>query len=313
MSSSKKDRTTAPRTGERPSRAKHVGDRNVKPPAGYRPAGKRKPGEYAMEGQLASVDRSEVQSDVTEGGQEQPSQAPAASSSTQGDAAGALVPADPDEAPPPADPWWTPERERAFTLTLNGVPQHQVAVELDRDRHTVARWQEDERFVQRLFDENAARFKASRQRRSIQTVRLTDKADRLANKMMDKAIELADKGKDDLGTRLAARDWLQEFRENSRREDEIFGLDKQRVDVNVHGAVQHKHSGKVDVSFKTFLTTSLQAAGVDLQAEEIDAGRADEALAAVAERALAEGSFLDDLVEREREQALAPMLRGGDR
>jgi len=34
-----------------------------------------------------------------------------------------------------------------------------------------------DRFTQRLFDENASRFKASRQRRAMQTLRLTDKAE----------------------------------------------------------------------------------------------------------------------------------------
>jgi len=309
VSASKKDRTTAPRTGSRPSRARHVDDRNVKPPAGYRPAGKRKPGEAAMEAQLAAADPVVVPSDVTEGGQAPPSSAPAAPPSDQEGAAGALVPVDADDQPPAADPWWTPERERAFGMALAGMPQHQIAGELGRDRHTVARWMEDDRFVQRLFDENAARFRASRQRRSVQTVRLTDKADRLANKMLDKAIELADKGKDDLATRLAARDWLQEFRENSRREDEIFGLNKERVDVNVHGQVQHNHKGKVGVTFKAFLATSLKNMGVDPD-EEIDAARADDALASIAERALTEGSFLDDLVKREKEQQLAPALAG---
>jgi len=336
MSSSKKDRTTAPRMGSRPSKAKHVDDRNVAPPAGYRAAGKPKPGEHAMRDQLArrlprvnanlcqnldcghaheahdlddSCSECEcrvwtpvVPSDVTEGGSELPS-SPAASPG----AAGILVLADLD-APPPADPWWTPERERAFSLTLQGAPQHVVAGELGRDRHTVARWVEDDRFVQRLFDENASRFKASRQRRAVQTVRLTDKAESLAVKMLDKAIKLAEKGEDQLGVRLAARDWLQEFRENSRREDEIYGIAGSKVDVNVHGNVQHQHRGKVDVSFKAFLTTSLENVGVDLGKEEVAADRADAALVAVTERALLEGTFLDELVEREKEQRLAPML-----
>lgn len=304
MSSSRRDRTTAPRAGTRASRARHVDDRNVKPPAGYRPRGKRKPGEAAMEAQLASAPPPEVPSDVTEGGQAPPSSAPAVSVSPPG-AAGALLQVDPDDQPPPADPWWTPERERAFVMTLQGMPQHQVAAELGRDRHTVARWADDERFTQRLFDENAARFRASRQRRSIQTVRLTDKADHLANKLLDKAIKLADDGKDDLSTRLAARDWLQEFRENSRREDEIYGLNRERVDVSVNGQVQHNHKGKVGVTFRAFLATSLSGMGVDADKEEVDVSRADEALVAIAERALTEGTFLDELVEEEKRQRLA--------
>jgi hypothetical protein len=287
LSASKRDRTTAPRTGTRASRAKHVDDRNVRPPAGYRPAGKPKPGEAAMEAQLAA----------------EPAPAPTSDPV-------ALQVADLDDQPPPKDPWWTDEREAAFTMVLQGVPQHQVAAELQRDRHTVARWMEDERFEKRLYDENVSRFKASRQRRSMQTLRLTDKAENLASKMLDKAIKLAADGKDDLGTRLAARDWLQEFRENSRREDEIYGLDRQRLDVNVHGEVQHRHKGKVDVSFKTFLTTSLQGMGIDPEKEVIDVGRADEALAAITERALMEGTFLDELVKSDKAQQLAPVLAG---
>lgn len=286
MSASKKDRTTAPRLGSRPSKAKHAADRNVAPPAGYRPAGKPKPGERAMEAQLAAVE--------------------AEPAPPLPDAAVVAV-VDPD-APPPVDPWWTDEREKAFQMVFQGVPQHQVAAQLERDRHTVSRWTEDERFQERLYEENVSRFKASRQRRSMQTVRLTDKAEHLAVKMLDKAIDLADKGRDDLGTRLAARDWLQEFRENSRREDELYGLDKQKIDVSVHGEVQHRHKGKVDVTFKAFLTTSLRGLGIDPDTEEVDAARADEALAAVTERALGEGSFLDDLVEREKRERLAPLV-----
>lgn len=343
MSSSKKDRTAAPRTGTRPSRAKHVGDRNVSPPAGVRAAPKPKPGARAMEAQLAAcpgfcdcghgyeahdledacsecgcrawspvdapASRAVGSSAGIEGGH--PSPAVVASA---GDGATTAVVVTDDPPAPPGDPWWTDERERAFAMALQGVPQHQIAAELGRDRHTVARWADDERFAARLYDENMARFRASRQRRSVQTVRLTDKAERLAGKMLDRAIKLADDGKDDLGTRLAARDWLQEFRENSRREDEIFGLDKQRVDVSVNGQVQHQvsHKGKVDVSFKAFLTTSLSAMGVDPATEEVDASRADEALAAVAERALMEGTFLDDLVEGERQaQLVAAANRSG--
>lgn len=310
MSASKKDRTTAPRLGSRPSRAKHVDDRNVRPPAGYRPAGKRKPGEAAMEAQLASAPPPEVPLDVTEGGQAPPSSAPAVSVIPPG-AAGALLQVDLDDQPPPPDPWWTPEREKAFQMALQGIPQHQVAGELGRDRHTVARWVEDERFETRLYDENVARFRASRQRRSFQTLRLTDKAEHLAGKMLDKAIDLAGRGEDQLGVRLAARDWLQEFRENSRREDEIFGLAKERLDVNVHGSVQHNHKGKVGVvTFKAFLATSLKGMGVDPEKEEIDASRADEALATITERALMEGSFLDDLVEREKKDRLGLVLAG---
>jgi len=294
VSASKKDRTTAPRPGTRASRARHVDDRNVAPPAGYRPAGKPKPGEHAMKAQLEAADAESAES------------SPPATSPVPA----AIAVPDPDDQPPPRDPWWTPERERAFAMALQGIPQHQIAAELGRDRHTVARWADDERFTARLFDENASRFKASRQRRAMQTVRLTDKAEHLAGKMLDRAIELAEKGKDDLGTRLAARDWLQEFRENSRREDEIYGVGGQRVDVNVHGQVQHQHRGKVDVSFKAFLSTSLRNMGVDPEAEEIDAARADDALIGITERALAEGTFLDDLVERERAQPLAPALAG---
>jgi hypothetical protein len=352
VSSSKKDRTTAPRVGSRPSRARHVDDRNVAPPAGYRPRGKRRPGEAAMEAQLAdssSPARDSAEGTATEASAatgvpgtrsheqllpavvdpdvqladpvlDPPSQAPPpvshAGPPSAGTGGGAeLVLADPDDTPPAADPWWTPERERAFGMAMQGIPQHQVAAELGRDRHTIARWMEDDRFTQRLFDENAQRFRASRQRRAMQTVRLTDKADHLANKMVDRAIKLANKGKDDLATRLAARDWFQEFRENSRREDEIYGVGvggRQQVDVSVHGAVQHNHThkGKVDVSFRAFLADGLRNLGVDPETEEVDAGRADEALAALAERVLSEGTFLDELVEQERKNPLAPALKG---
>ncbi len=296
MSASKKDRSTAPRIGTRASKAKHVDDRNVKPPAGYKAAGKPKPGEHAMEAQLSMAEPAVEQCSRC-GRPESPTCC----------AAGPSVAIDVDVSPP-IDPWWTDEREKAFGMVLQGVPQHQVSAELGRDRHTVARWVEDERFATRLYDENVSRFKASRQRRSMQTLRLTDKAEHLAVKMLDKAIDLAGRGEDQLGVRLAARDWLQEFRENSRREDEIFGLNKERVDVNVHGQVKHEHKGKVSVTFKAFLATSLQGMGVDVDKEEVDGARADEALASLAERALMEGSFLDDLVEREKAEQRAPVL-----
>lgn len=310
MSAGKKDRTTAPRLGSRPSRAKEDRGAGSAPPRGYRRAGKPKPGERTMQEQLADIPARDPVGGTTtpptaSGGISQPHEQLSVEA-----AEAVLVPADPDDAPPTRDPWWTDEREKAFAMVLAGAPQHQVAAELGRDRHTVARWLDDERFVDRLLEENEQRFRASRQRRSIQTVRLTDKVERLAVKMLDKATALAEKGKDDLGIRLGARDWLNEFRENSRREDELFGLAGQRVDVRVQGGVdhRHKHSGGVAVSFKAFLTTSLRAVGVDPDAEEVDAGRADEALAALAERALREGSFLDDLVEQENEQKLAPLL-----
>jgi hypothetical protein len=212
-----------------------------------------------------------------------------------------VLSSDPDDFTPPPDPWWTPERELAYQMALQGLPQHQISKELDRDRHTVARWLSDQRFEERLYDENVSRFKASRQRRTMQTVRLTDKAEQLANKMIELSIE---KPKD-VGARMAARDWLSEFRENSRREDEIYGLDQQRVDVNVHGTVSHKHRGSMDTTFKDFLTGALSRMGVDIENEEIDATRADDALAMIAERALMEGTFLEELVEREKEQVAA--------
>lgn len=309
MSAAKKDRTTAPRIGSRPSKARQTDDRNVSPPAGYKAAGKPKPGEAAMKAQLAvSPARDPVVGTTSDS-----PDLPAGESAAQPHGQLSTAVLDPEDQPPPRDPWWTDERERAFAMTLQGVPQHQVAGELGRDRHTIARWLGDERFEDRLYEENAARFKASRQRRSFQTLRLTDKAERLAGKMLDKAIDLAENGKDDLGTRLAARDWLQEFRENSRREDEIYGLNKDRLDVNVHGQVQHQHQhkGKVGVTFKAFLSTSLQGAGVDPEKEEVDASRADDALVAITERALMEGSFLEELVKREKEHPLAPALSEG--
>lgn len=214
---------------------------------------------------------------------------------------------DPDYPTPPRDPWWTDERETAYQLTLAGSPQHVVAAQLDRDRHTIARWVEDKRFAARLQEENESRFHSMRQRRAMQTVRLTDKTYGLAEKM----IKQADENPKDLNSRLAARDWLSEFREQSRREDEIYGLDKQRVDVNVHGSVRHKHEGTVDLSFKEFLTGSLKRMGVDVEAEEIDPGRADDALVALTEKALSEGSFLDDMIEREREEQLALAAKVG--
>src|SRR5665213_3416538 len=137
-------------------------------------------------------------------------------------------------------------------MTLQGLPKTQIARDLGRERHTIGVWQEDERFLTRLQEENIDRFRASRQRRTLQTLRLTDKTHNIADAMLDKA----EKNPNDLIARFAARDWLSEFREQSRREDEIYGLDKQRVDVNVTGGigVQHTHKGAVNLSFKEFLT-----------------------------------------------------------
>jgi hypothetical protein len=277
MSSSKADRAVAPRgQGTRPSRAKHTKDRNVTPPAA-KPTAARKPkkGMRVMDAQLAA----------------KAVEAP--------------------KPPPPVidvdvvekDPWWTDERDKAYVLTVQGVTKSQIARELGRERHTIGAWQEDERFSARLQEENVDRFRASRQRRTIQTLRLTDKAHDLAHKMLDNA----DANPKDLNSRLAARDWLNEFREQSRREDEIYGLDNQRVDVNVRGGLthQHNHRGSVNLSFKEFLTGAMKKLGVDVETEEIDATRADDALVAVAERALMEGTFLEDLVEREKEEQLA--------
>ena len=282
MTAAKADRSVAPRTSSRPSRAKQTRGRDVTPPVA-KPTPPRKPkkGQRVMDAQLAEV--------------------PEVATPDPVEVLPTTITSDPDDFPPPADPWWTSERETAYQMALQGLPQHQVAKELDRDRHTVARWLSDQRFEERLYEENTSRFKASRQRRTMQTVRLTDKAEQLANKMMELSIE---KPKD-VGARMAARDWLSEFRENSRREDEIYGLDKQRVDVNIHGTVQHRHKGAVDVSFKEFLTGALVRMGIDIENEEIDASRADDALAVVAERALMEGTFLEELVEQEKEQTAA--------
>jgi hypothetical protein len=284
MSESKTDRSTAPRDGTRRSRAKQAHDRNIKPPKAKRTAARKpKKGARVMEAQLAK-------------------QPPPTSLIEHDEPAETLaeVVVDPDEVPEVKDPWWTDEREKAFAFAMQGFPKSQIARELGRERHAIARWMEDERFETRMYEENLDRFKTSRQRRTMQTLRLTDKAQALADKMID----IADENPKDLNARLAARDWLNEFREQSRREDEIYGLDKQRVDVNVHGTIQHKHKGTVDVSFKNFLLGSMKRLGVDVDSEEIDAGRADEALVAITERALMEGTFLEDLVAQEKEQAL---------
>lgn len=292
MSESKNDRSTAARFSTRRSRAKQVHDRTTKAPASRRPAGKPKKGERVMEAQLAKQPppTSLVEHD------DPPAEAPPA------------LNADPEYPAPPKDPWWTPDRETCFKAVLSGAPQHQISRELDRDRHTIARWCEDKRFVARLQEENEGRFHSMRQRRVMQTVRLTDKAYGLAEKMIDNA----DANPKDLNSRLAARDWLSEFREQSRREDEMYGLDKQRVDVSINGTVQHKGKVGVDLSFKEFLTGSLKRMGVDVENEAIDAGRADDALVAITEKALMEGTFLDELVEREKAEALQPLLKSGN-
>ena len=295
MSEAKADRTMAPRDGSRKSRAKQVKDRNITPPVArvVQPS-KPKKGEKVMVTQLKN--RPAV-SDLGTKRME-----PARRSVQP--AAPAIIDVD---SPPERDPWWTPERDKAYEFTLSGATQSSIARELGRDRHTIKIWQEDERFGARLQDENVDRFRASRQRRTIQTLRLTDKAHGLAEKMLD----IADKNPKDLFSRYAARDWLSEFREQSRREDEIYGLDKQRVDVNVTGGIGVTHtskSGAANVSFKEFLTTSMKKLGVDVDNEEVDPGRADEALIAVTERALMEGSFLEDLVEREKLEKLNPLV-----
>lgn len=283
MSEGKHDRSTAPRGGTRASRAKQ--DRTIKPPAfKFTKKVKPKKGARVMEAQLAAKPEpvEMVPAPLPEG-----------------------------EQPPPSDPWWNAEREKVYAMVLQGIPQHQIAGELARDRHTIGRWIDDERFVERLMQENQSRFHSMRQRRAMQTVRITDKVERIADKLLTKTMEDAEKGLDDMKMRFAARDWLSEFREMSRREDEVYGLDKQRVDVHHHGQVQHTHRRVKDISFKDFLHGAMKKMGVDVNAEEIDATRADEALIAITEKALMEGSFLDDLVESEKQEQLQPLLAAG--
>ena len=280
------------RAGTRKSKAKETRDRNVKPPTVIRGrASKPKKGEHAMNAALAAA----------------PPDDPVAEKPAEAE----LVTRGAGDEASPEDPWWTKEREETYQLTLAGAHQGQIAERLMRDRHTIGRWQEDKRFLARLSDDNEQRFHASRQRRTMQTLRLTDKAFNLADKMIDQA----DADTKDLSKRLAARDWLSEFREQSRREDEIYGLNGQRVDVNVRGSVAHRHSGKVDVSFKDVLTESMRKLGVDVAKEEISADRADDALVALTEKALMEGTFLEDLVAEEREAQLdaSRLLTSGDR
>jgi hypothetical protein len=273
----------------RRSKAKQTHDRTTKAPTSRRPTPKPKKGHRVMEAQLA---KQPAPTTLIE--HDDPPEAPVS-----------LVKQDPDYPTPPKDPWWVAEREDCYQLTLAGTPQNAIAAKLGRDRHTIGRWVEDNRFIDRLQQENEGRFASMRQRRVMQTTRLTDKAYGLAEKML----KLTDENPKDLNSRLAARDWLSEFREQSRREDEIFGLDKQRVDVNIHGVVQHKHKGTVDLSFKEFLTGSLKRMGVDIENEAIDAGRADDALVAITEKALLEGSFLEEMVEREKEEQLALSMK----
>lgn len=278
MSESKNDRSMSPRGRmTRPSRAKETRDRNVAPPtAKPRKAVKPKKGERAMEAQLATQPVEVVREPV-------------------------VIDAESTEPP---DPWWTIEREKAYVWTLEGATQTWIARELGRTRQTVAAWQESEKFEQRLSEENTDKFRSSRQRRTMQTLRLTDKAHDIAFGLLDEV----KKNPKDMNARFAARDWLSEFRENSRREDEIYGLDKQRVDVNVHGGVTHHHKGSVNLSFREFLTGSLKKMGVDLDTEEIAGKRADEALVEITERALMEGTFLEDLVAREKEELAQSQL-----
>jgi hypothetical protein len=299
VSDAKADRSIAMRDGTRKSRAKQTQNRNVTPPVVIRGRkSKPKKGEHAMNAQLAETSQP-ADSDL---GMERPEPAP------QSDQPAVQVMD--DDPTPPKDPWWTTEREDTYQLTLSGVHQGQIADRLARDRHTVARWQEDKRFIARLSEDNEQRFVASRQRRTMQTLRLTDKVFGLAETMLAKA----EADPKDLTSRLGSRDWLQEFREQSRREDEIYGLNGSRVDVNVRGSIGHKHTGKVDVSFKDFLTGAMKNLGVDVAKEEVAPGRANDALIAITEKALMEGTFLEDLVTEEREQQLdaSRLLTSGD-
>lgn len=279
MSEAKTDRSIAPRGSHRRSKAKQTRDRNITVPARKVRTNKPKKGERVMEAQLAKAKVKKPLAVID-------------------------VPSPLDDVDPPADAWWTEEREKAFRMTLNGAAQHQVSVELSRSRHTVRRWMEDERFIDRLMEENASRFHASRQRRTMVALRLTDKVAKLADEALDEVASAT--GDAEYKARFRARDWLSEFREQNRMESEIYGLDKQRVDVNINGSVQHnhKHKGALDLSFKDFLLGSMKRMGIDVETEEVDAGRADEALVALTERALSEGNFLDELVERERLEQL---------
>jgi len=158
MSSSKKDRTTAPRMGSRPSKAKHVDDRNVarrratargKPKRVSTPCAISSPGACpastptsaeldAVTPEAHDLDDScsececrvwtpVVPSDVTEGGSELPS-SPAASPGAAASSSGR------PGRTSSGDPWWTPERERAFS-SPSRAPQHVVAASWSRPPH----------------------------------------------------------------------------------------------------------------------------------------------------------------------------------
>lgn len=279
---SKADRGIARSVNTRESRAKHEGDRNLTPPVTkYAKASKRKNRGAAR--------------DIGQRGATEAQLGPDENSAGSSPAAGTEI----EKA---KDPWWSTEREKCYQMVLLGIPQGQIARELDRDRHTVAEWTNDDRFILRLQDENLDLFASMRQRRAVKT---TFYADKVAKQADDAFKELEAKPRD-LATQVRARAWLQEFREQTRREDEVYGVVTQRmgVDVNVRGSMQHRHTAKIDVTFKQLIVGALIKSGVDVDKEEIDPEKAQEMLVMATERALHEGTFLDDMVERERQLKL---------
>jgi hypothetical protein len=111
-----------------------------------------------------------------------------------------------------AQSWWTPAREHALRLTLDGERQAQIAKKTQMHRHTIAAWQSAPTWMERLQSELRERTVSASLRRAHMTEMIASR--------LEKLVEAGLK-RDDL--RVGEMQLLlRELREYSRLERENF-------------------------------------------------------------------------------------------
>jgi hypothetical protein len=209
------------------------------------------------------------------------------------------------EAAAPEDPdadWWTPEKEKVFTHISAGYPKSLVAQQVGVHRNTITRWIADAVFQRRMIEQSSDIQESAKQRRVQETIKITDKLARIANRHLDSLDKPVDQA---TGAQRVAN--FEEIRATTALLAEYRDFREQERDDNGERYVQkHQHaiSGKVEhnvlvthASFKGFLEETIAKGVIDTTA--LEGLTPEDMLTALTTQALLRTDILDELTEED--------------
>ncbi len=132
---------------------------------------------------------------------------------------------------------WDDAKEKCLDLLLEGIPKLKIAAQLGVHRNTINNWTSHPVFMTKAN----ARMSDIRESTTFKRTRQAGVFADVAGKNAMKAAMDLDKDPTSEVQRRRFRDFTAEWRDNTRTEREILGLNVQRIESRVSGNMQHTH------------------------------------------------------------------------